>query len=105
MGQAIDFQVANLEHRAVGAASATQNGADTRGKLRKGEGLSQGIVGTGIEQADVIFRKARAGDHENRQVRLLRAYIAKNVEAAFSGQIEIQNYKIVRLVKSQTLGF
>jgi hypothetical protein len=31
--------------------------------------------------------------------------VAKNVQAAFRGQIEIQDYEVVRLVGSKTLGF
>src|SRR6202030_2979946 len=100
-----NFQIADLEQRAAGAGSSPENSADARRKLRKGERLCQKVVGAGIEQANAIFREARCRDPKDPQIRLLRTNVAKNIESALRGQIEIQNDEIVRLVKSQTLGF
>jgi hypothetical protein len=105
VSDAIDLQIGDFEHGAAGAAAAAKNGADAGRELGKGEGLRQGIVGAGIEQADMIFREARPDDHQDGQIGFLRTNVAENLQAAFRGQIEIQDYKVVRLVGSETLGF
>jgi hypothetical protein len=65
VSDAIDLQIGDFEHGAAGAAAAAENGANASRKFGKGEGLRQGIVGTGIEQTDMIFREARPGDHQD----------------------------------------
>jgi hypothetical protein len=101
----VDFEIADLKHGASGTAASTKNGANSCGKFRKGEGPGQIIVGTCIEQADTLFRKIRRRDHQDGQVRLLRANVAQKFEAGLCRKIEIQYDEIVRLVRSQTLGF
>jgi hypothetical protein len=92
-------------NRATRPASSAHNRADPQCKLREGKRLRQGIVGPGIQQANAVFREVRGGHHKDGQIPFLRAYIAKNIQAALRGQIKIQNYKIVRLVRRKALGF
>jgi hypothetical protein len=105
VGHAVDLEIANFEHSTARATPSSEHSADARGQFRKRKRLRQGIVGAGIEQAHPFFREARSSNHENGQVGFLRTNVAKNVEAGFGRQIEIQNYKIVRLVRRKTLGF
>jgi hypothetical protein len=105
VGYAVDLEITDFEHSPAGTAPAAENSADARGQFRKRKRLRQGVIGAGIEQAHSIFRETRTGHHENGQVGFLGANMAKNVEPGFGRQIEIQNYKIVRLVRRKTLGF
>src|SRR5271163_4374343 len=63
VSHAINLQVANFQDRATRTAPSAEHSANPRRKLGKVARLRQGIVSSGIEQTNMILRKARSGNH------------------------------------------
>src|SRR6266446_660793 len=100
---AIDFEVFNLENRARGPVPSAEYSANARGKFGKCKGFCEVIIGAGIEPTDALLNHARACHDDHRQIRPFGANPAQDIEPVNSGQIEIQDHEIVRLVGSQLL--
>src|SRR5262249_6181400 len=85
----VELQLRDGQRRwAVGRARATQDRADTRHELARGERLHDVVVGAELETHDAVgfVASTAQNDHGNRGV---GAHSAQHVESAHFGQTEV----------------
>ena len=80
-------------HRGL-RAGAAQQGAHARQQLARAEGLGQVVVGAELQPHHAVGLFGAAGEHQDRQRRVLSRRRARDLHAVLAGQLEVEHEQV-----------
>src|SRR5580700_8090699 len=99
------FEILNTQHRFHRAVAAAQKGPDAGRQFREGKRLENQVVGAEVQHLHAIFGPGTAGQNQDRQLLLLGANRAQDIEAVGAREIQVQDGSVVVSLLGQAFRF